>query len=81
VVSLIASEPQHIVVGSGSRNVQSENVGCGYKLQPWSIEALAGQQITVSIIHFGKTFFKIYFMLISLGYLVYQTLFFKVDLN
>jgi len=54
LVPLTASEPQHIVGGSGLRNGHLETVGCGDKLQPWSVEALAGQQITVSLIDFGQ---------------------------
>ena len=53
----LTTEPQHIVGGGvGSRQVQTDTVGCGTESQPWSIEALSGQRIAVSLIAFGRPY-------------------------
>ena len=49
----LTTEPQHIVGGGRSRQVQTDTVGCGTESQPWSIEALSGQRIAVSLINLG----------------------------
>jgi len=48
----LTTEPQHIV--GGGTLVRADTVGCGSQSQPWSIEALAGQRIAVSLIEFGQ---------------------------
>ncbi len=51
----LTTEPQHVVSGvSRSQFVQSDANVCGVSSQPWSIEALTGQQISVKILAFGK---------------------------
>jgi hypothetical protein len=50
------SEPQHIVSGGRSSSVSHSNtIGCGTEAQPWTVEALAGQRIAVSLIDIGMT--------------------------
>jgi len=50
----LATEPQHIVGSANRSRLQLDSVGCGSQSQPWSIEALAGQRIAVSLIEFGE---------------------------
>jgi hypothetical protein len=53
----LTSEPQHVVGGGSSisRQIQPDSsVGCGTGSQPWSIEALAGQRIAVSLVDFSE---------------------------
>ena len=45
----LSGEPQHIVGGG-----RSNAVSCGVETQPWSVEALTGQRIAVSLINFGR---------------------------
>jgi len=50
----LTAEPQHILSNTGRlRPVQPGGVGCGTDLLPWSIEGLAGQRISVSVIEFS----------------------------
>jgi len=56
----LAAEPQHIVGGAGRpRLVDSAIIGCGTESRPWSIEALTGQRVAVSLIDFGKIVSKL----------------------
>lgn len=51
----LTGEPQHIVGGIRPQSVQSEAVGCGTESHPWSVEALAGQRIAVSLVDIGNS--------------------------
>jgi hypothetical protein len=53
----LSTEPQHIVGGGTKRPAQSDAVDCGTESQPWSIDALAGQRIAISLSSYGNFYF------------------------
>jgi hypothetical protein len=50
----MSNEPQHLVGGVRSTLAHSDAIGCGSESQPWSVEALAGQRIAVSLINLSS---------------------------
>jgi hypothetical protein len=60
----LTAEPQHVIIG-GSRSAEDAG-NCGSETHPWSIEALAGQRIAVSIIDFGRSNAKFLLLTIML---------------
>jgi hypothetical protein len=58
----LTGEPQHIVGGVGSGLASTVVVGCGTVSQPWSVEALAGQRIEVSLIAFSSSGWTVCFI-------------------
>lgn len=53
----LTAESQIHIVGGGTKlpTGHTDTVGCGTESQPWSVQAMTGQRIAVSLINLSKT--------------------------